>query len=109
MPSSAEAEAHADNNHDYDDDTAQFHHYAAAAVEVSNAHLVVADDATSTGTYAMLSLQRSVRNWETNRRQLYQYHLPFVVPEIGSGVLSSTTSRIPMPPPVPLDPAVQFQ
>lgn len=53
MPSSAEAEANNDND---TDDTARFHHYAAAAVELSNAQVVVADDdITSTGTYAMLS------------------------------------------------------
>ncbi len=76
-----------------DQDTSEFHQYAAAAVDLSSGHL---------SSNSVLSVVRSVRNWELNARQsyLYRFHL---------GSLLSGSSEIvdDSMPPIPLDSSVK--
>ena len=58
-----ESEKH---NMQADDDIEEFHKYASAAVDLSNAHV------SSSG---ILSMHRSVRDWDKDRRQTYLYQL----------------------------------
>jgi acylaminoacyl-peptidase len=58
-------------------DTQDFHQFAAAAVELSNARVLLASSSTvADGSSSILSVERSVRDWDNDCRKSYLYHIP---------------------------------
>ena len=81
-----------------DKDTSDFHQYAAAAVDLSSGHV---------SSQSVLSVLRSVRNWELNTRQNYIYRIN-LAPLLTSSSSSDTVDDNMMLPPIPLDLSVQM-
>ena len=77
------------SNAELDKDTCEFHQYAASEVDLSSCHV---------SSSSVLSVVRSVRNWELNARQnyLYRFHL------------GSSDDDMLLLPPIPLDSSVQM-
>ena len=82
---------------DLDKDTTEFHQYAAAAVDLSSGHV---------SSKSVLSVVRSVRNWELNTRQnyLYRFNLAPLLTGVGESETKDDDLQLP---PIPLDPSVQ--
>eukprot|EP00532_Pseudo-nitzschia_australis_P000645 CAMPEP_0168200904 /NCGR_PEP_ID=MMETSP0139_2-20121125/23349_1 /TAXON_ID=44445 /ORGANISM="Pseudo-nitzschia australis, Strain 10249 10 AB" /LENGTH=798 /DNA_ID=CAMNT_0008126279 /DNA_START=257 /DNA_END=2656 /DNA_ORIENTATION=+ len=83
---------------DLDEDTKEFHQYAAAAVDLSSAHV---------SSRSVLSVVRSARNWELNTRQNYLYRMN-IAPLLTESSSGETMDDDMMLPPIPLDPSVQI-
>lgn len=81
-----------------DDDTSEFHQYASAAVDISQTHV---------SSQSVLSVLRSVRNWELNTRQNYLYRFNLAQFFSDDGNDESIESDMILPP-VPLDSSVQM-
>jgi acylaminoacyl-peptidase len=77
--------------------TQTFHNLAAATVELSNAHLITLPTTSNDGGLEVLTVERSVRDWDRNGRRKYLYSIPIASTQF--------TPRISLPlTPTPLDP-----
>ena len=79
-----------------DEDTSEFHQYAAAAVDLGSGHV---------SSQSVLSIVRSVRNWELNARQNYLYRFNLAPLLTGSSEKTTMDDNLLLPP-VPLDSSV---
>jgi acylaminoacyl-peptidase len=85
------------------EDTEDFHQYAAAAVDLSNIHV-----SESSGTL-MLSLIRSVRDWDNECRQSYLYQLPLELELDEDNTSTSTTSKATAFHPILMDKSIHLR
>jgi len=81
-----------------DEDVSEFHQFAAAAVDLNSGHV---------SSQSVLSVIRSVRNWELNTRQKYLYRLNLAPLLTESGESERTEDNMLLPP-IPLDSSVQM-